>query len=75
MSISMDPELGDHVRAAAERAGVSVSAWLADAAAARLRKQALSEYLAEWQAKHGKITAAEIAKARAELGYYGVRRR
>ena len=36
--------------------------------AARLRKQALAEFLAGWQAKHGKITAAEITKARAELG-------
>jgi hypothetical protein len=69
MSISMDPRLGDDVRLAAERAGVSVSAWLAEAAAARLRKQALAEFLSDWQAKHGKITAAELAKARAELGY------
>ena len=69
MSISMAPQLGDDVRAAAERAGVSVSAWLAEAAAARLRKQALADFLAGWQAKHGAITAAELAKARAELGH------
>jgi hypothetical protein len=75
MSISMDPRLGDDVRGAAERAGVSVSAWLADAAAARLRKQALADFLSDWQAKHGKITAAEVAKARTELGYTGVKRR
>jgi len=37
MSISMDPQLGDDVRAAAERAGMSVSAWLAEATAARRR--------------------------------------
>jgi hypothetical protein len=75
MSISMDPELGDAVRLAAERAGASVSAWLADAAAARIRKQALAEFLSAWQAKHGKITATELAKARAELGYAGGKRR
>lgn len=75
MSISMGPQLGDEVRVAAERAGVSVSAWLAEAAAARLRKQALADFLSGWQAKHGKITAAEIAKARAELGYAGAKRR
>lgn len=75
MSISMDPELGDEVRAAAERAGLSTSAWLAEAAAARLRKQALSELLSRWQAKHGKITAEELAKARAELGYARAKRR
>jgi hypothetical protein len=75
MSISMDPQLGDNVRVAAQRAGVSISAWLAEAASARLRKQALAEFLAGWQAKHGKITAAELAKARSELGHAGGKRR
>lgn len=69
LSISMAPNLGDDVRAAAERAGMSVSAWLAQAAAAELRRQALRDFLADWQAKHGRITTAELAKARAELGY------
>lgn len=71
MSVSMDPALGDDIRAAADRAGLSVSAWLAQAAAARLRWQALADFLSGWQAKHGPITAAELAKARAELGYPG----
>jgi hypothetical protein len=75
MSISMDPQLGDDVRAAAERAGVSVSAWLAGAAAGRLRKQALADLLSDWQVKHGKITDAELATARIELGYAGGKRR
>ena len=65
----MAPDLGDDVRAAAERAGLSVSAWLAEAAAAEIRRQAVRDFLAEWQAKHGPITAAELAKARVELGY------
>ncbi|HEY5922011.1 MAG TPA: hypothetical protein VIV11_10095 [Kofleriaceae bacterium] len=69
LSISMDPELGDDVRAAAERAGLSVSAWLAAAAAAEIRRQAVRDFLTEWQAKHGRITAAELAKARTELGF------
>jgi hypothetical protein len=75
MSISMDPQLGDDVRVAAERAGVSVSAWLAQAAVVRLRKQALAEFLSDWQTKHGKITAAELAKARIELGHGEAKRR
>ena len=75
MSISMDPRLGDEVRSAAESEGLSVSAWLAEAAAARLRKRALAAFLSEWQAKHGKITAPELAKARSELGYPAVKRR
>lgn len=75
MSVSMEPRLGDDIRAAAERAGMSVSAWLADAAAARLRWQALADFLSDWQAKHGTITAAELAKARGELGYPAKRKR
>jgi hypothetical protein len=67
MSILMDAQLGGDVRTVAERAGVSISAWLAEAAAARLRKQALAAFLSVWQAKHGKITATELAKAPAEL--------
>lgn len=69
MSISMDPELGDDVRAAAERAGVTVSAWVAQAVAARPRREMLAEFLADWQAEHGAITAEELARARSELGY------
>lgn len=75
MSVSIPPELGEDIRAAAERAGLSVSAWLAKAAAARLRWEALGEFLSTWQDQHGPITAAELAKARAELGYAGRRKR
>jgi hypothetical protein len=69
LSISLDPDLGEDVRAAAEEAGVSVSAWLASAAAAQLRRKALGDFLRTWQMKNGKITDVELAKARAELGY------
>jgi hypothetical protein len=68
MSISMEQMLGDEVRAAAERDGVSLSAWLSAAAQARLRRQALAAFLAAWQDEHGPITPDELAKARAELG-------
>jgi hypothetical protein len=69
LSISLAPDLGENVRAAAEEAGVSVSAWLAGAAAAQLRRKALGDFLRRWQAKHGKITDVELARARSELGY------
>ena len=74
-SISLDPGLGDAVRAAARRAGTSLSAWLGEAAAARLRSEALADWLADWQAEHGEITADELARARAELGYQTAERR
>ncbi|HZA71351.1 MAG TPA: hypothetical protein VE476_00400 [Propionibacteriaceae bacterium] len=68
LSISFEPDLGDAVRAAAERAGGGISRWLADAAAAKLRAEALSEFLKDWEAEHGAFTADELARASADLG-------
>lgn len=69
LSISFDPELGDAVRSAAAQAGKPVSAWLAEAAASKLRSEALAAYLAEWESEHGELTPAEIAQAERELGF------
>ncbi len=68
LSISFEPELGDAVRSAAAQAGKPVSSWLAEAAASKLRAEALTEFLASWQTEHGVLTAAEIARAEFELG-------
>jgi hypothetical protein len=68
MSVSFDAELGDAVRSAASQAGKPLSAWLAEAAASKLRAEALAEFLANWQAEHGMLTAEEIARAEQELG-------
>ena len=67
LSISLEAELGDAVRAAAKRSGTGISGWLAQAAAARLRADALSEYLDAWEAEHGPLTADELATAAAQL--------
>jgi len=67
LSVSFAPDLGDAVRDAARHSGSSVSAWLADAAAAKLRAQALADYLEEWESRHGALTPSELAKAAAEL--------
>jgi hypothetical protein len=45
-----------------------VSSWLAEAAASKLRADALAEFLATWETEHGVLTAQEIARAEAELG-------
>ena len=68
MSISFDADLGDAVRSAAAQAGKPLSSWLAEAAASKLRAEALAEFLAAWEAEHGALTAAEIARAEQELG-------
>lgn len=67
LSVSFAPELGDAVRDAARHDGSSLSAWLADAAAAKLRAQALTDYLEEWEQQHGELTPAELAKAATDL--------
>ena len=68
LSISFDPDLGGAVRAAAKRSGRGLSGWLAEAAAARLRAEALTEFLDGWEAEHGALSAEELARATAELG-------
>ena len=68
LSVSFDPDLGDAVRAAARRSGRGLSGWLAEAAAARLRADALAEFLDGWEAEHGDLTAEELARATAEMG-------
>jgi len=68
LSVSFDPELGDAIRSAAAQAGKPLSTWLAEAAASKLRAEALEEFLAGWESEHGVLTAAEIARAEQELG-------
>jgi hypothetical protein len=68
MSISFESGLGDQVRDAARKAGTGLSSWLARAAAARLRAEALEEFLDAWEKKHGTLTAAELHQAELDLG-------
>ncbi|MBA3743428.1 hypothetical protein [Sporichthya sp.] len=75
ISISFEAELGDAVRTAAAQAGQPVSAWLAEAAAAKLRRDALGAFLDQWETEHGRLTKVELAKAERELGLAQVARR
>ena len=68
LSVSFEPDLGDAVRSAAAQAGKPVSSWLAEAAASKLRAEALADFLAAWEAEHGVLTAEEVARAERELG-------
>ncbi|HEX3391702.1 MAG TPA: hypothetical protein VHS55_04000 [Solirubrobacteraceae bacterium] len=67
LSVSFAPDLGDAIRGAARESGSSLSAWLAEAAAVKLRAQALADYLDEWEREHGQLTPEELAKAAADL--------
>ena len=63
LSITMDPALGDAARKAAKKAKLSVSAWIAEATADRLRQEALSDALVQWQSADGTFTPSELAAA------------
>lgn len=68
LSISLETALGDEVRRAARKAGKRVSSWLAEAAAAKLRAEALGEFLDAWEREHGPLSAEELGRAEVELG-------
>jgi hypothetical protein len=69
LSISLDSELAEAVRAAAEGEAVSVSTWLARAAEARVRRAHLRDALDAFADEHGALVEADIdarvAEARA----------
>lgn len=68
MSVSFSAELGDAIRKSANEAGTGLSSWLAEAASAKLRGEALATYLDDWEARHGSLSADELERAAAELG-------
>jgi hypothetical protein len=66
-SVTMPPEIGAAVRDAAARQGMSVSTWLAAAAAQRLRNDLLGAALDLWEAEDGPFSAEELNAAAAAL--------
>jgi hypothetical protein len=72
LSVTMDPRLGAAVRKAAERSKMSISAWIAEAAADRVRNDLLSHALDRWEAEDEPFTARELEDA---LEVLGIKRR
>jgi hypothetical protein len=64
LAISLDSALAKQVRKAA--GAEPLSTWLADAAQRKLRAQGLLDLVAEWEAEHGTLTAAELKKQAAQ---------
>lgn len=63
LSVALDEEVAAQVVRAAERAGMSVSAWLNHAAENELAIEAGHDAVREWEADHGMLTAEELAAA------------
>lgn len=76
-SISLPPELAEAIEQAASAEATTVSGWLADTAAHRLRLDAGRRAIAEWEADNGPLTAEELGegltRARALLRRSGTR--
>jgi predicted transcriptional regulator len=64
-SISLPPELATRVERAAAASGKTVSGWLAETAARRLKIEAGLAALAEWEAEAGPLTEEERAEGEA----------
>jgi hypothetical protein len=71
-SISLPVDLAEAIDNAAAAEGTTVSGWLADTAARRLRLDAGRLGIAEWEQENGALTPDEladgVARARALLG-------
>ena len=62
-SISIPPELDAEIAAAAEAAGMSYSAWVAQTARKEFTIRAGLEAIGQYEAEHGAFTPDEIADA------------
>ncbi len=60
-SISLPPDLAEAIDHAAAEEGTTVSAWLAETAAHRLRLDAGRRGIAEWERRNGALNASELA--------------
>lgn len=65
--ITIAPDVHERVVAAAAHRGVSVSAWMTDAARLALKVRDGLAAVAEWEAEHGALTEAELKAARHRL--------
>lgn len=66
-SVALDEQVYDAARRAADREGVSLSAWLSRAAVQALALADGLAAVAEWEGEHGAFTEAERAWARGVL--------
>jgi hypothetical protein len=67
LAITVDPDVHKSIVAAAASEGVSVSAWMTEAARDALKIRAGLEAVAEWEKKHGAFTGEELTEARRQV--------
>lgn len=64
LAITVDAGVHEQVLAAATEEGVSVSAWMTEAARRRLLLRDGLRAVSEWEQEHGPLTADELSAAR-----------
>lgn len=67
LSVALDDDVAAAAATSAERRGLSLSAWLNDAATRALVTEDGLAAVAEWEAEHGQLTDEELAAADAVL--------
>jgi hypothetical protein len=68
LAITVDPDVHARIIEAAAAEGVSVSAWMTEAARRALIVRDGLGAVAEWEAEHGAFTAEELEAARQRAG-------
>jgi len=68
LSVALNESIAEGAAAAAERHGVSLSAWLNAAAERALVVEAGLTAVSEWETEHGELTAEELSWADGILG-------
>lgn len=72
LSIALEAPVAEAAKEAAERRGMSLSAWLNEASRNALAIERGLAAVADWEGEHGALTAAELAEADAVLDAAGV---
>jgi hypothetical protein len=75
LAITVAPDVHGQVLAAAAAQGISISAWMTEAARRALRRQDGLAAVREWEAQHGRLTDEEMDEARRRVQAGGARRR
>lgn len=64
LTISLDADLAEAIRVAAEADAENVSSWIAEASRRRLSREGLRAVIKDWEDEHGEITEEEMAAVR-----------
>lgn len=67
LSVALEESVAHAAKRAAERGGVSLSAWLNEASRNALAIEDGLAAAAEWEAEHGPLTSGELGSADAAL--------